>query len=64
MKSIWLVVADNGGHNAGWPVRAFGTEAEAVQWAKAEAARVGKGQRPDVWVDGTSLSVEEVPFGL
>lgn len=67
MESIWLVTAQNGGHEAGWPVRAFATRAEAEAWAAAEEARVKAAvvagdRRPYAWVDGESLSVEEVPF--
>lgn len=76
MKTIWLVTANNGGHEAGWPVRAFGTKEEADRYMTAEHRRLGigrgrdRGNRPadappipESWVDGDYLSVEEVPFG-
>ncbi len=66
--SIWLVVAENGSHEAGWPVRAFMQKDVAESWMSAEQKRVDARAPgtfpPDSWVDGDRLSIEEVPYHL
>lgn len=53
---IWLVVYSAGGHEYGWPVRAFGSEKEAKVYALVHPTNneLGNSYTPNV---------QKLPFG-